>query len=228
MSFPSAGTPTATQFASSVTSMSVSMPATVSSGDRLIAAGVTRYTGTYSTVPSGWTQLKLQAGGSSVSQLTIFEKIADGSEGGGSATWVFSTATTAVWQVIRVTGAHASAASEVASTSGDYTTNPNPPSLTPSWGADDTLWLEIAGNSADTSLTTGASTNYSGYQLNSASTGGAQANVSSASYQHNASSEDPGLFTAPANIRYWAAATLAVRPSAGGGGGGTPTNLFFF
>lgn len=223
MAFPSAWTPVATNFDLAVTSMAVTMPAAVDSGDLLLAFVEVRTAGTW-TPPSGWTEFVAKLGGSSVGELTGFYKIADGAEDGGTATWTASTGTSAIWQVIRVTGWHGTTPPEAASASGDFTTNPDPPTLTPSWGAADTLWLEIAGNTATAALTTGASTNYSGYQDDTASSGGAQANIASASRQLNASSDDPGEFANAGSIRYWAALTVAIQPSAGGGGGGaTPT-----
>lgn len=221
MAFPVPGTPVATAFATSVTSMAVSLPATVNAGDRLIAVVEVRNAVTWNTIPTGWSQLKQQAGGGSVGQLTVFEKIADGTEGGTKATWVASTGTSAIWQIIRVTGAHASSASEVASTSGDAS-NANPPAESPSWGADDNLWVAIAGNAAtgETTGFTAAPTNYTGLQSNGASSGGASVNVATATRQLNASSEDPGTFT-PNSNRFWTAATLAVRPA----GGVTPTTF---
>lgn len=218
MAYPTSGTPVQTQFASAVTSMAVNMPATVDSGDLLLAFAEVRNAGTW-TPPTDWTEFKAQLGGSSVGELTCFYKIAVGTEDGGTATWTASTGTTAIWQVIRVTGWHGTTPPEAASAQGDYTTNPNPPSLSPSWGAEDTLWLEVAGNSATSTLTTGASTNYSGYQANTASSGGSQVNIASAYRQLNASSEDPGVFASAKNIRYWAAVTIAIRPTAAAGGG---------
>lgn len=218
MAYPTSGTPVQTQFATSVTSMAVNMPATVDSGDLLLAFAEVRNAGTW-TVPTDWVEFKAQLGGSSVGELTAFYKIADGDEDGGTATWTASTGTSAIWQVIRITGWHGTTPPEAASAQGDYTTNPNPPSLSPSWGAEDTLWLEVAGNSATSTLTTGASTNYSGYQANTASSGGAQVNIASAYRQLNASSEDPGVFANSTNIRYWAAMTVAIRPAAVAGGG---------
>jgi hypothetical protein len=156
--------------------------------------------------------LKQQSGGGGASQLTIFEKIADGTEGGTTATWIASLATTGIWQVMRVTDADASTASEVTSTSGDASAA-NPPSLTPSWGADDTLWIVVAGHAAGSSTAfTAAPTNYTGFQNNGASSGGAAVSIASATRQLNASSEDPGAFTV-SNNRFWAAATIGVRPS---------------
>lgn len=226
MASPTAGTPVSTAFSSSVTSMAITMPSTVNSGDRLIAVCSIRNAATWSTVPSGWSQLKLQAGGGSVGDLTVFEKIAAGTEAGTTPTWVASTGTTAVWQVIRVTGAHASTASEVTSTNGDAT-NADPPSITPSGGSNDYLFVAVASNGAtgETVGFTAAPTSYTGLQSNGASSGGSSVNVATATRQLTASSENPSTFT-PNSNRFWAAATVAIYPAAGGGG--TPTNLFFF
>ncbi|WP_425005766.1 hypothetical protein [Mycolicibacterium sp. S3B2] len=194
--------------------MNVSMPSSVAAGRKLLAWVSTRYTQTWTTIPSGWNQVNLQAGGSGVGQLTLFEKlVTSGTEGGTSPTWVCSSASPAIWQAIEVDGADTSMPIETAKASGDYTTNPNPPALTPPFGSEDILWIELASNSASTNLTTGASTNYSDYQQNSASAGGAQVNVACAFRQLTAASEDPGLFAAPSNIRYWATMTIAVRPA---------------
>jgi len=218
MAFPAqVAAPTQTQFASTVTSMPVTMPASVTSGNRLIATVSVRNSGTWSTIPTGWTQLAQQLGGGSASQLTIFEKIANGTEGGTTPTWVASVATTAIWQVQQISGAHASTASEVTTSSGDAT-SADPPALTPSWGTDDTLWIAVAGHAAVSAAAfTAAPTNYSGFQNNGASSGGSATSVATAYRQLNASSENPGTFTAGGSNRFWAAATIGVRPVASGG-----------
>jgi len=201
--------------------MAITMPATVSAGDRLIAACSIRNVATWSTIPTGWTQLALQAGGAAVGDLTVFEKVAAGTEAGTTPTWVSSAATTAAWQVMRVTGAHASTSSEIATTSGDAT-NADPPALTPTGGSNDYLWIAVASNAAtgDTTGFTAAPTNYTGLLSSGASSGGSTVNVATATRQLTGTTEDPGTFT-PASNRYWAAATVAVYPAAGGGGGGT-------
>ena len=211
MAFPVVGTQVDTDFAASVTSMAVNLPASISSGDLLLAFAEVRNSGTW-TVPTGWVEFGSQLGGASVGELTAFYKIADGTEG-ATATWTASASTTAAWQSMKVTGWHGAAAPEVATSSGDFTTNPDPPSLTPSWGSDDTLWIEAAGNTATAALTTGASTGYSGYALNTASSGGAQAMVASAYKDSAAASEDPAEMANAGSIRYWAAMTIGVRPS---------------
>ena len=225
MAFPVTTSPTDTDFASTVTTMAVNLPGSISSGDLLIASSEVRNAGTW-TVPSGWVEFGAQLGGASVGELTVFYKIADGTEG-ATATWTAGTGTSAAWQTRKITSWHGTTPPEVTSTSGDFSTQPNPPSLTPSWGAEDTLWLEIAGNTATANLTTGASAGYSDYALNTASGGGAQCQVSSAYKEANATSEDPAEMPNAGSIRYWAAMTIGVRPGGGGGGPVTSTSGFF-
>jgi hypothetical protein len=215
MAFPTYESVTDTGFASSVTSMPINMPATVNSGDLLIALSSTRNAPTW-TKPSGWNDISTiaQAGGGSVGKLSGFYKIADGTEGGTTPTWTASGVTTAAWITIRISGWHGTTPPEATTASGDAT-NANPPSLTPSWGADNTLWLAIASNSAtgETTGFTAAPTNYLNLHSNGASSGGSTCNVASSTRSLNASSEDPGTFT-PNSNRFWAAATIAIRPAA--------------
>lgn len=217
MAFPSPGTPVQTQFASSVTSMPVTMPATVNSGDLLIAVVEVRNAGTW-TKPTGWNDIATlsQAGGGAAGKLDGFYKIADGTEAGTTPTWTASTGSTGIWQTIRVTSWHGTTPVEAVTASGDAT-SANPPSVTPSWGIDDTLWVAVAGHAAVSAAAfTAAPTNYTGFQNNGASSGGSAVSIASATRQLNASSEDPGTFTAGGSNRFWAAATIAVRPAAGG------------
>lgn len=219
MAFPSAAAaPTATAFATSVTSMPVSMPSSIASGDLLIALVHVRNAGTW-TNASGWTDISTlsQTGGGTVGKLNGFYKIAAGTESGTTPTWTASTGTTGEWQVYRVTGWHGTTPPEAGTTSGD-TTAANPPSLTPSWGADDTLWLAVAGHSAaSTTAWSAGPSSYSGFQVNGASSGGSAVSIASAYRQLNASSEDPGAFTVSGSNRFWSAATVAIRPAAAGG-----------
>jgi hypothetical protein len=224
MAFPTLASVTDTDFGTSVTSMAVNMPATVDSGDRLIAIVHVRNAGTWNTVPTNWSNLGEQAGGGGVGELSIFEKIADGTEDGGTATWVTSAGTTAAWQVLRITGAHASTASELTFASGDASAA-NPPSETASWGGtEDNLWLAVAGHSAaSTSAWSAAPTNYSGFALNGASSGGAAISTAHGYRQLAADTEDPGTFTVSGSNRWWATATVVVRTAAAAGTTVTPS-----
>lgn len=220
MAFPVPGTPASTDFGTSVTSMPVNMPATVGSGDLLLAFSEVRNSGTW-TLPSSWTEFGAQIGGGSVGELTTFYKIADGTEDGGTATWTASALTTAAWQCIAISSWHGTTPPEVTTASGDAT-NANPPSLTPSWGSADTLFMAIAGNAAtgETTGFTAAPTNYINLVSNGASSGGSTCNVALSTRELAATSDDPGTFT-PNNNRFWAAMTIGIRPAAGGGGGST-------
>lgn len=225
MAFPTYESVTDTDFATSVTSMAVNRPATVNSGDLLIDLVEARNAGTW-TKATGMNDITTlsQAGGGSVGKLNGFYKIADGSEGGTTATYTASTGTTAAWVCIRVSGWHGTTPPEATTSSGDAT-NANPPSLTPSWGSDDTLWIGVAANSAtgETTGFTAAPSGYSNLHSNGASSGGSTCNVASATKTNAASSEDPGTFT-PNSNRFWAAATIGIRPSAGGAAP-TPTRM---
>lgn len=215
MAFPTSTTATATVFATSVTSMAISLPASIASGNLLIAHVGVRNAGTW-TPPTGWTQLAKQAGGGAVGETVAWYKIATGSEG-TSATWTAGTATTAAWQVRKITSWHGTTPPEMTAASGDAVAV-NPPSLTPSWGSADTLFLALAGSSADTMNFTAAPTNYTDLVTTAASTGGGASNAGSAIRQLTGASDDPGTFTTSTN-RWWAALTVAVRPAAAGGGG---------
>lgn len=219
MAFPTSTTATVTTFTTSVTSMAVNLPGSITAGDLLIAHVGIRNAGTW-TAPSGWTLLDEQVGGGTVGKTSVWYKIASGSEG-STATWTAGTATTAAWQVRKITGWHGTTPPEYAKTNGDFTSAPNPPSLTPSWGAADTLWLALVGSSANGMTFTAAPTNYTDLVSTTASSGGGASNAGSAIRQLNAASEDPGTFTTSQN-RWWAVFTIAVRPAAAVSASGRP------
>lgn len=216
MAFPTPGTPVPTDFATSVTSMAVNMPASVAVGELLIAVVSVRNAGTW-TRPTGWEEFDAQIGGASVGELTLFYKIADGDEDGTTETWTASVGTTAAWLVVGVTDWHGTTPPESDTVSGDAT-NANPPTLTASWGSDDNLWIAVASNSAtgETTGFTAAPTNYINLNSNGASSGGSTCNVAFATRELADDADDPGTFT-PSSNRFWAAATIVIRPAAGGG-----------
>jgi hypothetical protein len=214
MAFPVASTPLATPFSSSVTSMPVTMPATVDSGDLLLAFVHVRNAGTW-TKPSGWNDISTlsQNGGGSVGKLDGFYKIADGTEDGTTPTWTASSLTTAEWHVIRVTGWHGTTPPEALTSSGDSSAADSP-SVTPSWGLLDTLWLSIAGHSAATDVAWSAGpSGYSGFQCDGVSAGGSSVSIASAYKESTSTSENPGAFTVSGSNRWWAAATVAIKPA---------------
>lgn len=203
---------TVTTFATSVTSMPVNLPDS-SPGSINIAAVSVRNPGTW-TPPTDWVELDSQVGGGTVGELTLFYKEVDGSEG-ASATWTASVGTTAVWHVRNIPDWHGTTVPESDTSSGDSSAA-DPPNLTPSWGAETTMWLAIAGHAAaTTSAWSAGPSNYSGFQVDGASSGGGAVSIASAYRELNASSEDPGAFTVDGSNRFWAAATVAIRPAGG-------------
>lgn len=210
--FPETTGAVTTSFASSVSSMPVNLPSSIASGDLLIAIAEVRNSGTW-TLPSGWTQLFSPVAAGGVGDFTAFYRICDGTEG-STATWTASVASTASWQVRQITNWQGTTPPEVttANSGGAVSTN-NPPSLTPSWGADNTLWLAVMGDTAQTVSITGAPTNYDDLTSNSVSSGGSACNTGSAFRQTNTATEDPAGFTTGSD-RWWMAATIAIRPVA--------------
>lgn len=224
-SYPYQSDLTLTPFASTVTSMPVNMPVRVNSGELLLAFVHVRNAGTF-TKPTGWSDIPTmsQAGGASVGQLNGFYKISDGTEGGTTPTWTAGTGTTAEWHVIRVSNWHGTTPPEAATTSGDSSAA-DPPSLSPSWGSDTNLWISIAGHSAaSTAAWSAGSSGYYGFMDSGASSGGSAVSLASNYRDNTASSEDPGAFTVSGSNRWWASATVAVRPIVAGV---VYANLFF-
>lgn len=214
MAFPTPATPVATTFASSVTSMPVTMPATVNSGDLLISLVEVRNAGTW-TKPTGWSDMATlsQAGGGAAGKLNGFYKIAAGTEAGTTPGYTASTGTTGVWQTIRVTTWDGTTPPEALTSSGDATAA-DPPSLSPSWGSADNLWIAVAGHAAVSAAAfTAAPSGFTGFQNNGASSGGSAVSVATATLQSTIGTENPGAFTAGGSNRFWAAATIAVKPS---------------
>jgi len=221
MAYPVKQSTTDTDFGTSVISMAVNMPATVNSGDLLIALVEVRNAGTW-TKPSGWDDISTlsQTGGGSVGKLNGFYRIADGTEGGSTATWTASVGTTGAWQVIRITDWHGTTPPEATTASGDAS-SANPPSETASWGAEDNLFIAVAGHTASsTSAWSASPSGYSTITLNGASSGGSAVCVAHGVKDSASDTDDPGVFTVSGSNRWWASATIVVRPASGGGGGG--------
>lgn len=206
MAFPSpVGSPTTATDGAATFSHTVNIPSG-SAGDMLIIIICALATmGTCSA--TGWTALgeDLNSGQAHINYLWRY---ADGSE--GTSVTVTSTGTTRTCNLIvhRFSGAKNQAPEKgtAVTFTSSGTTAANPPSLTPSWGAEDTLWLPVMGNKT-TGGVSAAPTNYSNLAVNS----GVSAQVASAQRQLNAASEDPGPFTHTAQAGV--CNTLAIRPA---------------
>jgi len=220
MAFPTRESVTQTAFGSpALTDHNASLPATINAGDLLILLFVndsnTAVTSVTDSTADAWTSKSDDANGTSVRQV-VYCKVADGDEGGGTVNAVTASAWQAVAHVYRISGWYGALTGvEVGTASTGTGTSPDSPSLSPSWGAADTFWIEAIGNDAYSSATA-ASTNFS--NLNTAtSNGDSSSNQCSghcADRTQNASSQDPDNAFAISLSRPWVAQPIAVRPSA--------------
>lgn len=216
MAFPTSSSATITQISASLTSHVVNLPASITAGQLLIAVVSVRNLGSW-TPPSGWTERASQDSGG-VGELTLFTKIADGSEG-STVTFTSSIATTGAWHVRKISDWYGTLPTTVtdwvakSTNGGGSASTTNPPSLSPAWGSADNLFIEIGQLSAEDRNYTGASTDYTDFTTTNASSGGARATVCSAIRQLTASSDDPSTFTQNNTARYWDSMTIAIRPA---------------
>ena len=216
MTFPVVASRTATSFSStSGTSHNVNMPATVNAGDLLLMFFASFSGGigatTLGAAPSGWTKVAETDG--SRCQSALFMKVADGTEDSTTVNITTSPGRSAVAHVLRITGWYG-ALSGVEQAVATSTSNhqPDPPNLTPSWGAKDTLWIASYCVGDDNATFTTAPTNYTNGQgdISGASVNNS-AEVGTAYRELNATSEDPGAFTL-SETEIGNSYTVAIRP----------------
>jgi len=163
------------------------------------------------TWPAGWTALTNGAGASGTAVRTEARyRIADGSEGasititGGSEAWVSRT-----W---RITG-HRGTAPECAATTGT-SADVDPPSLSPSWGRKDSLWLFHVGWDNRPAFTFWPDRHGQGIRqvAHVNDSGGASGWVKQASAgSREPTAADPGALTS--ETAAWRALTIAVEPA---------------
>ncbi|KKN50679.1 hypothetical protein LCGC14_0630280 [marine sediment metagenome] len=218
MAFPVVSSRAQQAFTISTTVHAVTMPATVDSGDLLLVFFVCDRTFTVTT-PSGWTNLFNTTVGSDI-RYNGYYKIADGTEDSTTVDFVTSSSNLAVADTYRITSWHGTTPPEVGTSATGTDANPDPPSLSPSWGAEDTLFLALMGidDGGAASITISAyPTSYTdGAFLVANAADIASVCLASARRELNAASDDPGTFTASLSTEGWVAQTMAIRPVAAG------------
>ncbi len=191
--------------AADTTSHSITMPADVAVGDIILVLFSVDGSPTISVNTgvsgSNWT-LGTQASNSTVVKGVYAWKVAEGSD-------VLTLTTSASEQSSHISYCiknHGSAV-EGASANGS-STNSNPPSLTPSWGSADNLWIATR-HGDSTVLATVPPSNFTSLYSEAAS-GTSGASTSSAHRKHTNSVLDPGTFTS--STEQWVSFTIAVKP----------------
>ena len=142
----------------------------------------------------------------------------------GSETGTFTVTTAdastndSAFFLLSIEGAHATAPPESGGYGSGANANADAGDLAASWGADDTLWIAVAGcgeTATGGSFTGMASapasyTDYAETGISADVVGGIEGAV--AFRQLNAASEDPGTFTNDVSNSRWGACTIAIRP----------------
>ncbi len=201
---------TETAFGTDTTDHHVDMPATVDAGDLLIVL-FTNDENTIVNTPTGWNLMTSDANGPHV-RLSVYYRIAAGTEGGTTVNFVTTSAEEAVAQVYRVTNWHGITPPEISTAATGTDTTPDPASLDPTgWDVADTLWLAVAGQDRGDQGTPTYPASYTNGISTLSSNGTGRCQIHSARRVLAAASEDPGAFTIPVSEQ-WVAFTIAVRP----------------
>lgn len=151
---------------------------------------------------------------------------------GEGKVWINTTAGNVkkVWQVFRIGGPYNSSMPPAVNSLFGAGLNPDPPSLTPSWGSNTTLWFAFACTSSRDSGTgldvvqtiPTVPVNYLTIRGTDGSGGSGDPKMNTAKRNLTAASENPGGFTLGTSDLQWFAATVAIRPAIPAPPGPTP------
>jgi hypothetical protein len=208
--FPSAAASATSVTSASSSSHAVTLPADISSGDLLVIVIASASGGTTTFSASGWTTLHTKQKTTALGMsLAILTRTADGDEG-ASVTVTSSLANISAHNSWRVTNWQGTPEVGSVISSPDSDTA-DPPSLSPSYGADKTLWLEAASTRAPRDAPT-HSTGYSGgiTAASGAVASSSHVRVASAWKQAEAATEDPDGIIYDLSTS-WIAATVAIQ-----------------
>lgn len=158
------------------------------------------------TYPAGWTKL-FQSSSGVAATLSAGYKMSSGAEPASIVVTTSASEMTA-WNIYSIRGA---ATLNIGAAATGASANPDPPALTPSWGALNTLWIAAVGIDGNSVVNPWAyPANYTnGFYDTAANAGGVC--VGSARRELNAASNDPGTFTTSNDD--WVTNTIAVWPA---------------
>lgn len=190
------------------TTHNIDMPSNINTGDLLLIIASSNDPGTLTGI-SGWTSL-LNNDVPNLGAYVAYKK-ADGTEG-ANATVSTTNSVNMVARIWRITRWHGTTAPEINySLENDRnTTNINPPSLTPSWGLANTLWI-AEGSWLNNPLNT-YPTSYGDNQETAITNGTFDIAYAAATREYSATSENPGAFIISSSSQAHLELTIAVRP----------------
>lgn len=200
-SFPALLDVTGTDSSTNSANHAIAMPSSASVGDLLVMI-VTTNVATTTTTPSGWTLLYTET--SITPRTSIYYKGADGTEGGTTVDVVTASSCLMSGIVSRVAAATYSGAPELTTPANGSSVAPDSPSLSPSWGALNTLWIAVASTTNNRTVTS--------YPYATSQTQTTNGPLVAVCYTGvNAAFLDPPAFALSVSTT-WAAFTVAIRP----------------
>lgn len=214
MTTPVVESVTTTAFGAGPGPHAVAMPATVNSGELLVIFFGCSYASSI-TNPAGWTEKWDQDVSSNSRRSSCHVKVADGTEDGTTVSITVPDGDQAAAHTYRISGWYGTLAGvEVGTAATGTDDSPNPPSLTPSWGSADQLFLVSAVYKGDFTTTSSYPTNYTnGTTTKSAATdSGDEVSVATARRAVTGTTDNPGVYTLSGSAN-WVANTLVVRPT---------------
>lgn len=212
MTFPTVQSRTTGASGAVSTSHTVTLPTTVNSGDLLLVAftcgGGSGTSITWDNTTAGaWTTVANNNQSTNV-RGALFSKVAGGTEASAALSITLGASVQAAWTIWRISGCEGSIEAVVST---GTTATVNFSALTPSWGADDTLWLAV-GHFPGTQAVSTYSTSYSD-ATRSAGSGTGRVLTESCERLLNAASETPSSWTLAFSATH-VQHVVAVRPSA--------------
>lgn len=210
MAFPTWVSETDTYDSTEDTVHDIAMPATVNVGDLLVAV-ISNDGGATIATPAGWEAKGSDVAPSSGCRLSVFDRVADGTEGGTTVNFQTSANERCGGRIFRYTG-HSGVHTAVEATfAGDQSsTDGDPPNHVPSFGALDYAWIAATATSRGVTFQN-APTNYSN---GSAFGSGADSNhvlAATGTRTLNAANEDPGAFNFNSSGGH-VSATISIKP----------------
>ena len=205
----------ATNGTTATTTPTINLPGSIAAGDLLFACVRNAAGGTVAW-PAGWTERYEDTSDASNDTTGIGHRTADGSEG-ATIGLTFGTSGKFAAIVWRLTGVNTGGTWALADGGAGIgaSTTPDPPGVSPPWGALDSLFLWVgAWEGEQTSPPTGQPTNYSnpiGADSGTAGTVDTNCRVAGASRQVATATEDPGSWTISVTDQ-WTAWTFAFEP----------------
>jgi len=219
MAFPSFRTVAQTSQVTEVTAWTMNLPATVESGDLLIAFCAIDGAGSTITWDQSshgtWTNQWTDSSTAGIS-ATCWAKVADGTEDSGTLSLTVDAIEAGMMYAIAIQDWEGTLSGvSVGTFAGGNSANPDPPTVTAAGGSGDNLFIILQANDS-TRTATAYSANYTDNQATAASGGGVGAGFSVSSRNLAASSDNPGTMTISASDN-WTVNTIVVEPAAAGG-----------